>query len=331
MKKLFIVLLIILGVSLLLCQSNDTLILKDGTIIHGRISQYEAGRYVIIILPDGSQKMFNWDVISSVDQQTSETQDQNQKSSGNSKFSMGIKHGLQYDKTLPEDKLREFWQSQGGHRMHRDFTVNYVGMKMELDTDTPGVKTQGHGGGLTGSASWLYFSPPDYPSKRFYTFSTKLGVAYALTVNGMKTKMKEDIPPSYEMNIENDYMITNVDIGGLVGANIGLGAFPLSQKWIGAIMGLSWRPLFRLTGRDVITTITTNHPYIPDSQQGDNYTSQQADFGTIEYSVDFGTIKALTDRFAPRSALKINLIYVPPIGKNKMTMWMVGIGTSKYR
>jgi hypothetical protein len=318
-----------------------SVLIMNGSFFQGRITEYEAGIYVIIFLNDGTEKIINWDSIESIERKIGTKDGGDVRFDADSVMKLETKEQLKltYDKTLPSDRLRVYWQSQGGNRFYNDINFTYVNTKMDFtygsgEENETKMKLEGHGIGGTGSVSWLYFYPPDYTAKRFYSLASKVGLAYAVNTNLFLFDSENEFNIGENIyHIYTDYSIltTNFSFGATLGLNLGLGAFPVSQKWYGVIAGVNWRPVFRLSTTLITSAMTSDSPYIQDSSSSTSDTDNQFDFGTIEYSLDIGSIKALTDKFSPRAALRLSFLYVPPIGDTNMTMWMVGIGIGRYR
>lgn len=336
MKTLFTILCIIFTLISLYATGFGSITLKNGTILNGTITHYEPGKYVTIVLETGKEKIINWDSIDSVELNNESLNRSEPLQQTDEKIIIDTKDqlSLTYDATLPSDVLRVYWQQQGGTRKYTDTNFLYVNVSMDYETLTEGTSSkmtaQGHGLGMSGSTNWLFFSPPNYSTKKYYSFASKIGLGYNLNLNYMSFESESDLGfgDGSSIEMETTLVTTNVEAGPTLGVNVGLGAFPLSQKWFGAVLGLNWRPALRLvtTSSNIKTKFLNS-----DTEMSDMQTDAQFILGALEYSLDIGSIKALTDKFAPRSSFRLSFMYFPPVGDSKTKMWMIGMGYGEYK
>lgn len=327
MRHLFLMMLLLLAISLG-AQAVDTVVLKDGDTISGIVLEHVPGEYVRISTQNGRQKVIAWDQIASIDLQSDAQIAPKAKTEVKRTVNAGV--ALTYTKDLPEDKLRLFWLSQGGSRTYSDNNFYAIALKMKPSSDGTEMKMDGEGLGYNGTVAWLYFDPPDAGRKKIYAYAIKAGVG--MGVDFFRFQNEIDISESgFEMNMKSTMLTTTLNMGVVLGINAGLGYFPLNQKWIGATAGIAWKPNFRYSNTLTTTKTTSNSPYVPNGTSTDSAQSSTFETGSIEYNIDFGSVKALTDKFAPRSTLRISLIIVPPHGDNKLSMVMFGLGMGTYK
>lgn len=336
MKKLFMVVWLLLVVWGLPAIADDTVYLKNGDTLRGTIAKYEAGKFIEITTIEGTLILINWDQIETVQF----AEENPPKTTRNNSIKGNLKEGLTLDATLPSETLRLYWQQQGGWLRYSELCGNYV--MTTMDNDSLGMNLDGYGFGLNAGYALLGFSPPRYSPRKIHAVSFKLGLTFAYSMNAFESSMNFEDSTAYshtEINTDSDILITTMDFGASVGVNVGLGFFSNSQTWRGVILGAAWRPSFNLQATDITstTTISTEITYPYTNYYFDRTTSSSHDFitqasmGGLEFSADFGSIKALTAHMTKRSALKLTCLYIPPLGDSKLSMLYLGIGVGIYR
>lgn len=336
MKPYIIILWLLLSTLMLIAQESDTIQLKSGDVLSGTITRYEAGKFIEMKTITGKQMLINWDQVETV--QFADTQAE--RSAPKTTIKGSLTKGLTLDATLPSETLRQYWQQQGGWLRYSEFSGSYVITSM--DFDSLGASLDGYGFGFNAGYALLGFSPPRYDPLKIHAISFKLGATFAYSMNAFESSIVSDDSTAYyktHIEIESDMLVTTMDFGASVGMNVGLGFFTNSQTWRGVILGAAWRPSFNLQATDITTTtsISTEILYPYSNYYFDMNTSKTHDFttqaslGGIEFSADFGSIQALTDRMTRRSALKLTCLYIPPMGDAKLSMLYLGIGLGIYR
>lgn len=280
------------------------------------------------------------------------TSSQNEKIKPGVKLDFDTKKGLTFDQTLDSDQLRLNWESQGGFIRSTEVAMNYIITKMEFSDSLSGdMKLDGFGFGYTFNKSFLKFSPPNYAENKYYSYAVKLGFSAGINVNMFESKYENVTVDTLagigiitnDVSINNDIRIGTMEFGLNLGVNVGLGRFLNPQKWGGVILGVAWRPTWQWTSTN--TTITTDiwyefeslSPYIPNDWNWTYYEDQTTDENTqfswsaVEFSLDFGGIKAMTDKMAKRAHFRLNLMIIPPLGDYKMSMLYLGMGMVWYK
>jgi len=310
----------------LFCQVLDTVYLKDGTTLHGTINLFEDGKYVVITLPDGTTKLFYWDVVASINKQsTSAIPSSQSKAAIQGSTDIRDVKDIPYNRNLTNDELHQYWKKQSGALFYWDLVANYDATKRDIKvadnnsaTGVTKVNYKGNGFGFNGSICWLYFNGPDKTTHKIWSVAPRVGISYAMNVNMFDIPGNLN-PPAGIPKVIDHVLSANIDAGLIIGAQVGLGTFPLPQKWANVTAGFAWRPVFRFTSD-------------PTEVKGaSGKSSTQIVTSSMEYSLNFGSVKALSGAMGSRNSFKINLIIDPPTGKYNMTMWMVGIGVGNYQ
>ena len=353
MNKLFFCFFLLI-ISHLLFAGSDQVFLKNGQVIIGIVQNYEIGKFVEIVTTDNRRQIINWDQIESLNLASVEEPVQSPAKSGQTDFKLDYspKKGFGFEQTLDSDQLRLNWQSQGGTIRSTEYTMNVILTKMDFsDSLNNDMRLKGFGVGYTANFNLLKFSPPNFADKKYYSYAAKLGLSLSLSANAFETKSEQEfvdeLPGIYysstDVEISSDINIAMLEAGLNLGVNIGLGHFLNPQKWGGIILGIAWRPTWQWTNT-VTNTITDiwyeyevfvpYNQYFWDWQYTQDKTTEsnsQFSWSSVEFTLDIGGIKAMTDKMAKRANFRLNCLIVPPVGDYKLSMLYLGMGIVWYR
>lgn len=231
--------------------STDRVVLRDGSIVNGRILQGVPGSFVVIATADGLQRTISWDRIAEAQ-------------------SAGSLPGAAASTTLPVASVGQTaWDRRGGSLFTFDVQALIVGVLESRTTIVDKTFTSGEtmrftgtgnagggGGGLGFHLGYLYLGAPDVAKGNTWAgFRVGTGLELAMAAYGHRNDSKIQaglrdssgkvlIPGTASGGDTTWTSTTLVMVPLTLGGQFGFGKFWNGSRWNGTQLGIDWRPTY---------------------------------------------------------------------------------------
>jgi hypothetical protein len=207
--------------------------------------------------------------------------------------------GVGVSQTLESDRIRQAWLARGGNIGALE--VGGGGSFLFKRTSDPFVGTTemvGIGLSLSTRFSRLVFSPPQWErdDRSWGAFKFGVGTDFAFFDTSITTDGASFTHTSA--------MMQSFSLVGTLGFTRAFGRFSSQTRWSGVALGLEWAPSYTMTK----TTFE-------DAGAGLGAESESSSFNAtgFAFSIESGSLEALTAKLAKKAHLKFRVFVLPPI------------------
>jgi hypothetical protein len=305
----------------------DKVVLKDGTIIEGRVMHQAPGSFVVVQAADGRQRTIHWDRVSEVLAAAP-------AASAPTWSAPAPAAAPAAPAPLPAPANQQQWDKRGGHRFTIDAAVQVVGLLQRVDTTVNKTFTSGEkmtfsgssnagggGGGVGVHLGYLYLAAPDIAKSTTWTgfrLGTGFDLAYvafghrtdATIQSGLRDASGNILIPGSAEGGETRWGSSLVVMVPLtIGGQFGFGKFWGDTRWNGTTLGLDYRPTYFYSKPSELKSAT----------DGFNPLGMQLtlDIGSLE-------VEARSE-----ANFRFSAVVLPPVG-GRPTLVTLGFGAAWY-
>jgi hypothetical protein len=311
---------------------NDTVYLRDGTELTGRVLREEPDRYVVIATALGQQTIAWQEVRRVILAGTA-------GAAGGPRAELGAGFGLGMTGTLEESETkRQAWKKRGGTLASYEVRANVTGILLPnqpvpatpyycttssgyptTGSAGPGQGNAGGGGGGIGARTGVSVlnAPTPGKSRTFSAFRISGGVDFwslhfafptGYDVQQGGTCRTGEVPMKYD---GTSMMQLNVPLN--LGVHVGLGGFDSRSSWGGLVLGLAYSPSYSYSKASEAT----------EGQGNFNWAG-------VELTVDITTLEALLDKQAASAHFRLAAFLLPPLKEGWPWLFTAGCGAVWY-
>jgi hypothetical protein len=232
--------------------------------------------------------------------------------------------GVAVDQTLESDRIRQAWLARGGNIGAVEVSGGASFMFQEMEAPGMTMTSTGVGFGLSTRFARLVFSPPQYERRDRSWGAFKFGVGTEWSYFSVTTETEMNVCTYYGCTY--DYTSTtstmqSFSFVGTLGFTRAFGSFTSPTKWSGVSVGVEWAPNYTMTS----TSATTGGG----APAGGETTQGSFNATGFAFSIEGGSLEALTAKLAKKAHLKLRLFVLPPVGDLPLFM-NVSVGAVLY-
>ena len=357
--KSFLVLMLVLFISSAFSLEKATIYYKNGEILDCHVEKYEIGKYAEIIDNENNKRIIAWDSIKEIVFAKAEVlpvvkesrsmmddfeykeevaspkeevfiKDIQEENAGNKPtIDLDKKTGeisVDYYQTLESDAKRRCWLEEGGTLKSKGLTINYTHASMGMDIMGDGNETDFTMNGFGFAYSWAFkfISPPSYSEGKngWNAFSLAFMGSFNMTNGSMDMEMigfDWDTMTTYTYDAEVNIETLTYEISSNLGYTFGLGKYWSDADWKGIMLGVYWKPNFTISKNttEMDGKYTANDPTSTFNAKG------------IQWTIDWGTFGALSEKLAEEAHFSINGFILPETDDTPFLI-SIGIGAVWY-
>jgi hypothetical protein len=210
--------------------------------------------------------------------------------------------GVGVSQTLESDRIRQAWLARGGNigAVEVGGGASFL-FKRTSDPLLGTTEMLGVGASLSSRFSRLVFSPPQWERDDRSWGAFKFGVGTDFAYFDMSTTITATDGSIFS---HTSGTMQSFSLVGTVGFTRAFGRFSSQRRWSGVALGLEWAPSYTMTK----TTFE-------DAGAGFAAESESSSFNAtgFAFSVESGSLEALTATLARKAHLKFRVFVLPPV------------------